>query len=80
MKVGGPSKPVRKKLVTQGKALPDGGTGSGGRFPIRNADDLKKAIQAIGRVKPGDRPKVIAFIKRRASALGLSNVIPASWG
>jgi len=77
--MAGPSMPVRKNLAKQGKALPDGGTGSGGRFPIRNEADLKKAIQSIGRVKAGDRPKVIAFIKRRAAALNLSALIPSSW-
>lgn len=77
--MAGPDMKTRKKLASQGKALPDGGTGSGGRFPIRNEADLRKAIRAIGRVKPGDRAKVIAFIKKRASALGLSNLIPDNW-
>jgi hypothetical protein len=77
--MAGPDTATRKKLVKQGKAMPDSGTGSGGRFPIRNAADLKKAIKAIGRVRPGDRAKAIAFIKRRAAALGLSNLIPDTW-
>lgn len=78
--MAGPPMGTRKSLVKQGKALPDSGTGSGGRFPIRNEADLRKAIQAIGRVRPGDRAKVIAFIKRRAAALGLSRLIPDTWG
>jgi hypothetical protein len=77
--VAGPDTATRKKLAKQGKALPDSGTGSGGRFPIRNESDLRKAIKAIGRVRSGDRAKVIAFIKRRAAALGLSNLIPDTW-
>lgn len=77
--MAGPDAATRKKLASKGKALPDGGTGSGGRFPIRNAADLKKAIRAVGRARPEDRAKVRAFIKRRAAALGLSSLIPDSW-
>lgn len=77
--VAGPDTATRKKLAKQGKALPDGGTGSGGRFPIRNEADLRKAIKAIGRVRPEDRAKVVRFIKRRAAALGLTSLIPDSW-
>lgn len=77
--MAGPDTATRKKLAKTGKAMPDSGTGSGGRFPIRNAADLKKAIKAVGRARPEDRDKVRAFIKRRAAALGLSNLIPDSW-
>jgi hypothetical protein len=77
--VAGPDTKARKKLASQGKALPDGGTGSGGRFPIRNEADARKAIKAIGRVRPEDRAKVIAFIKRRLRELGLTRLIPDSW-
>lgn len=77
--MAGPDTATRKQLASKGKALPDGGTGSGGRFPIRNAADLKKAIRAVGRARPEDRAKVRAFIKRRAAALGLSHLIPDSW-
>jgi hypothetical protein len=73
-----PKTAERRKLAGQGKAMPDPG-GSGGRFPIRNRDDLAKAIRAIGRAKPEDRAKIKAFIIRRAKALGLSNMIPSSW-
>jgi hypothetical protein len=77
--VAGPDTKTRKKLASQGKALPDGGTGSGGRFPIRNEADARKAIKAIGRVRPEDRPEVIRFIKRRLRELGLAHLIPDSW-
>lgn len=77
--MAGPDTATRKRLVKSGKAMPDSGTGSGGRFPIRNASDLRKAIKAVGRARPEDRDKVRAFIKRRAAALGLSNLIPDSW-
>lgn len=62
----------RRQLAKQKKALPDGG------FPIRDVQDLKNAIQAIGRAKNPSAAK--AHIKRRAKALGASNLIPAEWG
>jgi len=77
--VAGPDTATRRKLAKQGKAMPDGGTGSGGRYPIRNAADLKKAIRAVGRTPADKRAAVKAHIKRRAAALGLSRLIPDSW-
>jgi hypothetical protein len=56
----------RKQLAKKGHALPDGS------YPIVNAGDLANAIQAIGRAGPGKRGQVIAHIKKRAAALGLS--------
>lgn len=54
----------------------------GGRFPIRNRSDLQNAIRAVGRAKGGEegRRKVRRYIIRRAKALGLSSMIPDSWG
>jgi hypothetical protein len=77
--MAGPDTATRKRLVKSGKAMPDSGTGSGGRFPIRNASDLRKAIKAVGRARPEDRDKVRRYIMRRARELGLSNLIPDSW-
>jgi hypothetical protein len=57
----------RKALAKQGHALPDGS------YPIVTAGDLANAIQAIGRAGPGKRGQVIAHIKKRAAALGLSS-------
>ena len=75
-----PDTQTRRNLAKQGKAMPDAG-GSGGRFPIRNAADLAKAIKAVGRAKGGEegRRKVRRFIIRRAKELGLSSQIPGSW-
>jgi hypothetical protein len=64
---------ARKKLAGEGKALPDGS------YPIRNEDDLKNAIQAYGRSKPGDRAKVRRHIMKRARALGKADLIPDGW-
>ena len=61
----------RKKLADEGKAMPDGS------FPIANVDDLKNAIQAIGRAKDPEAAK--AHIKRRAKALGEEALIPEDW-
>lgn len=61
----------RDKLAKKGQALPDGS------FPIENVADLKNAIQAIGRAKNPAAAK--AHIKRRAKALGATNLIPSGW-
>lgn len=61
----------RKNLAKKGQAMPDGS------FPIRNAQDLKDAIQSIGRAKNSSKAK--AWIKRRAKALGLEKILPETW-
>jgi hypothetical protein len=62
---------TRKKMAKKGTAMPDGS------FPIANASDLRNAIQAIGRAK--DPAAAKSHIKRRAKALGLSDLIPDGW-
>lgn len=78
--MAGPDTDTRRKLASQGKAMPDS-EGSGGRFPIRNREDLAKAIKAVGRASGGEegRRKVRRFIMRRARELGLTSMIPDSW-
>jgi hypothetical protein len=61
----------RKKMADAGTALPDGS------FPIANESDLRNAIQAIGRAK--DPAKAKAHIRKRAAALGKSDLIPDTW-
>jgi hypothetical protein len=63
----------RKHLAVSGKALPDGS------YPIRNVEDLKNAIQAYGRSKPEDRKAVRAHIRKRAEALGKTDLVPENW-
>lgn len=58
----------RKRLAGTGAAM------KGGRYPIRNAQDLANAKQAIGRTSPSGRPAVKAHIAKRARALGLSGL------
>lgn len=67
------SRRVRERLAKEGKAMPDGS------FPIRNVNDLKNAIQAHGRAKPGARAAVKKHIMRRAKALKKQDLIPAKW-
>lgn len=59
----------RRTLAKKKQAMP------GGRYPIPNVSFLKKAMRAIGRTPASKRPAVRAFIKRRASALGASNLL-----
>lgn len=62
----------RAKLAEKKEAMPDGS------FPIRNASDLKNAIQAFGRAK--DKEATKAWIIKRAKELELSDLLPESWG
>lgn len=69
------SEEARRNAAAKGQALP------GGRFPIRNRNDLENAIRAVGRAKGGDagRNAVRRFIIKRARALGLSDLVPDTW-
>ena len=61
----------RRALAKRGLAMGDGS------FPIRNAEDLHNAIQAIGRAD--DPAAARRHIIRRARALMLKREIPISW-
>jgi hypothetical protein len=63
----------RQKLAKKGNAMPDGS------YPIANVQDLKNAIQAIGRAPAAKRSAVKSHIKKRARALGAENLIPPDW-
>jgi ATP-dependent Clp endopeptidase proteolytic subunit ClpP len=62
----------RQRLAKSGEAMPDGS------FPIVTRQDLENAIHAIGRASNPDAAK--AHIKKRAKALGLTDLIPEEWG
>jgi len=64
---------VRERLAREGKALPDGS------FPIRDVSDLRNAVRAYGRSKPGSRGAVRKHIMKRARSLGRPNLIPTKW-
>jgi hypothetical protein len=61
----------RKRLADEGNAMPDGS------YPIANVDDLKNAIQSIGRAKDPEAAK--KHIKKRARQLGAEDLIPDGW-
>jgi hypothetical protein len=67
------SRRTRMRLVKEGKALDDGS------FPIRDAGDLKNAVRAYGRAKPGSKGRVRKHIMRRARALRRLDLIPQKW-
>lgn len=62
----------RKRLAEKGAAMPDGS------YPIANCEDLRNAIQAIGRASDPDAVK--RHIRKRKSALGCDDVeLPEGW-
>lgn len=68
---GSLSTEARQKAADKGYALPDGS------YPIRDADELHKAIQAYGRAK--DKAAAKAHIMKRARALKMMDAIPEEW-
>jgi hypothetical protein len=67
----------RDTLQHEGQALDLGQEHSS--YPIASVQDLKNAIRAYGRAKPGDRAKVRAHIRRNAKRLGAAELIPDEW-
>lgn len=67
------SSDVRKKYAESGIAMPDGS------FPIPDKGALRRAIQAFGRAPESKRAAVKAHIKRRARALGATDMLPKDW-
>lgn len=61
----------RRERAANGHAMKDGS------FPIDNKDDLRNAIQAIGRAKNPDAAR--RHIISRARALGAEAALPDSW-
>jgi hypothetical protein len=61
----------RLRMVKTGEAL------VGGAFPIRDEDDLRNAIQSIGRAK--DPMAAKSHLMKRARALNLVDVLPEKW-
>ena len=62
---------ARDKMASKGVAMPDGS------FPIPDKDALRRAIQSIGRAKNPAAAK--AHIKKRAAALGATDMLPEDW-
>ena len=61
----------REEAAEEHQALPDGS------YPIKNREDLSNAVQAFGRAK--DKARAKAHIKRRARALGCTDMLPEGW-
>jgi hypothetical protein len=62
----------RRQMASSGQAM------DGGEYPIADADDLDKAIRAVGR--GGDSHNAIRkHVMARAKALGKSSEIPDNW-
>jgi hypothetical protein len=64
-----PTTATRKALAAKGEALPDNS------FPVPNRDFLKRGIQSLGRTPPEKRPQVVAFLRKRAKALGATDLL-----
>jgi hypothetical protein len=62
---------TRQNLAESGAAMPDGS------YPIVTGEDLRNAIQSVGRAKDYDKAK--AHIMRRARELGMIDMLPDSW-
>ncbi len=62
---------ARRRMASAGTAMSDGS------FPIANRTDLENAIRSIGRASNPTAAK--EHIKRRARALGLTNILPEEW-
>lgn len=75
-----PNAAKRESALKKGQALPPakGQPAGQARYPIENADDLDKAIRAVGRGK-GDHNGIRKYIMRVARKLGLSAKIPDNW-
>jgi hypothetical protein len=65
------TKEKREEAAKKHEALPDGS------FPIKNKEDLKRAIHAYGRAK--DKPAAKRHIKKRARALRAEDLLPDDW-
>ena len=63
----------RDRMAKSGAAMADGS------YPIADADDLHKAIHAVGRGRHASHDAIRRHIVARAEVLRLSSVIPEDW-
>jgi hypothetical protein len=66
----------KHKLAAQGHAMHNGDGEPD--YPIDDAEDLGKAIHAVGR-GGADHDKIRAYVIRRAQAMGSADQIPENW-
>ena len=67
------SSDTREAYAKQGIAMADGS------YPIKTVQDLKTALQVFGRGTPAGKPAIKNHIKKRARALGKTDLLPESW-
>ena len=65
------SEDERMEMAKGGMAMADGS------YPIKDEEDLKMAIMAVGRAKDQDEAKMHCM--KRAKELGKEDMIPESW-
>ncbi len=63
----------RDRMAESGAAMADGS------YPIADADDMHKAIHAVGRGRHASHDAIRRHIIARAEALRLSSFLPADW-
>lgn len=63
----------RRRMAKKGQAMP------GGRYPINDRADLRKAIRLAGHGTHASKSAIRAYIKRRAKALNALDMIPDDW-
>lgn len=75
-----PTAAKRAQALKKGLAMPPakGQPAGQARYPVENADDLDKAIRAVGRGS-GDHNAIRKHIMAAAKKLGLSSKIPDNW-
>jgi len=61
----------RRRMASRGQAMPDGS------FPIANREDLRNAIQSVGRASNYEAAR--RHIIRRARSLGVTDMLPEDW-
>ena len=66
------SREQRDEMAGNGQAMPDGS------FPIKDEEDLRNAIRLAGNASNPEAAK--RHIRKRARALGLTDMIPEDWG
>lgn len=66
----------KKDMLAAGHAMPN--ASGAPSYPVKDAEDLKNAIAAVGRGS-ADHDDIRAHIIKRAKALGLTSLIPDNW-
>lgn len=56
-----------------------GETAYGTSYPIRNCDELRRAIQSYGRAPASERARLRRFIARRRRELDCDTELPETW-